>query len=74
MQKETNHIELESVRKELTMVHDQNSKLLEQLKDGNDREIVLKQKSAALSTSNKNLHKDLRDVSILKFIFRQYNI
>lgn len=50
-------------------MRDQNNKLLEQIKDGNNRELVLKQKSAALNTSNANLHKDLRDVNIFKYCY-----
>lgn len=61
---------MENERKELTVVRDQNSKLLVQLQDGADRELLLKQKSSALNTSITNLQKDLKDVSIFfcKFI------
>ncbi|XP_022180412.1 rho-associated protein kinase 2 isoform X1 [Myzus persicae] len=64
--KETTHIvvlkrELDNERKELLVVRDQNNKLLVQLQDGADRELLLKQKSSALNTSITNLHKDLRD-------------
>lgn len=74
LQKETtNNVvlkrELENERKELSIIRDQNSKLLEQIKDGNNRELVLKQKSAALNTSNANLHKDLRDVNTFKYYY-----
>lgn len=67
-QKETTPIivlkrELENERKELLVVRDQNSKLLGQIQDGANRELLLKQKSSALNTSIANLHKDLRDVS-----------
>jgi hypothetical protein len=55
---------LENERKELTVIRDQNSKLLVQLQDGADRELLLKQKSSALNTSIANLQKDLKDVSI----------
>jgi len=73
LQKETAPIvvlkrELENDRKELSIMRDQNSKLLEQIKDGNNRELVLKQKSSALNTSNANLHKDLKDVCTFKYI------
>lgn len=72
LQKETSHLvglkrELENERKELLVIRDQNSKLLVQLQDGADRESLLKQKTSALNTSIANLHKDLRDVNILKF-------
>jgi len=56
---------LDNERKELSVVRDQNSKLLVQLQDGADRELLLKQKSSALNTSISNLHKDLRDVNTL---------
>lgn len=72
LQKETTHIvslkrELDNDRKELLVIRDQNSKLLEQLQDGANRELLLKQKSSALNTSIANLHKDLRDVNISKY-------
>lgn len=71
-QKETTPVvvlkrELENERKELLVVRDQNSKLLGQIQDGANRELLLKQKSSALNTSIANLHKDLRDVSSFKF-------
>lgn len=56
---------MENERKELLIARDQNSKLLIQLQDGADRELLLKQKSSALNTSISNLHKDLRDVNTL---------
>lgn len=79
LQKDTTPIlvlkrELENDRKELSMMRDQNSKLLEQLKDGNNRELVLKQKSSALNTSNTNLHKDLKDVCSFKYICTYINL
>lgn len=55
---------MDNERKELLVIRDQNNKLLEQIKDGANRELLLKQKSSALNTSITNLHKDLRDVSI----------
>lgn len=74
LQKETTHIvvlkrELDNERKELLVVRDQNNKLLVQLQDGADRELVLKQKSSALNTSITNLHKDLKDVNTFKLIY-----
>lgn len=68
LQKETTHTvvlkrELDNERKELLIIRDQNNKLLVQLQDGADRELLLKQKSSALNTSITNLHKDLRDVN-----------
>jgi len=60
---------LDNERKELLVVRDQNSKLLVQLQDGADRELLLKQKSSALNTSITNLHKDLRDVNTFKLIY-----
>lgn len=68
MQKDTTHIvvlkrELDNERKELSVVRGENSKLLEQLQDGTNRELLLKQKSSALNTSIANLQKDLKDVS-----------
>lgn len=67
-QKETSHIgvlkrELDNERKELSVVRDQNSKLIVQLQDGANRELLLTQKSSALNTNIANLHKDLRDVN-----------
>lgn len=59
---------MENERKELIVVRDQNSKLLVQLKDGADRELLLKQKSSALNTSITNLHKDLKDVCIFLYL------
>lgn len=54
---------MDNERKELLVIRDQNNKLLEQLQDGANRELLLKQKSSALNTSIANLHKDLRDVN-----------
>ncbi|XP_050529060.1 rho-associated protein kinase 1 isoform X3 [Daktulosphaira vitifoliae] len=53
--------ELDNEKKELSATREQNTKLLEQLQDGANRELMLKQKTAALNTSIANLHKDLKD-------------
>lgn len=60
---------MDSERKELLVVRNQNSKLLEQIQDGANRELLLKQKSSALNTSIANLHKDLRDVITFEYTF-----
>lgn len=82
MQKESTSVvilkrELDNERKELLVIRDQNNKLLEQLQDGANRELLLKQKSSALNTSITNLHKDLRDVNSSIYLFRntfKYNL